>query len=228
MVSKTSSLHSRLIGNLNFMAQALTNPAVIQEQWTMGRNTEEKDGKIVHTHYFIEPQTGTLVPTSVAATSFLGLNGAGRPRCTRLWDNVDDLYSHVTLAEDVGFMELPAYNEVITALGEIAIDPTVQNLVDDPNTSEDVLDAIRGAKAISEKFDQFAAPIDPADILDMFSEDTCKRRYRMFKIDAGTELIKALRLVRHPGQRKKFARLFATEIAKVNPVLADVVRALTK
>lgn len=228
MVSKSSSLHSRLVGNLKFMAQAITVPGYIQENWKLARNTELKGDQIVHTHYFVEPETGTLVPTSLTATSFLGLNGAGRPRCTRLWDNVDGIFQHLTLADTIGYTELPTYNEILVATAEVAMAPETQTIVDDPHTTQDILDAIAGTKAIVADYDRFSRPIDPADILDMFSAETSARRYKLFKVDAGMELIKALRLVKHPGVRKTHAKLFAREIAKVNPTLAEVLRTLAK
>lgn len=228
MVSKTSSLHSRLVGNLNFMAQAIVNPGYIQEAWRLARNTELKDGKIVHTHYFVDPETGTLVPTSLTSTSFLGLNGAGRPRCTRLWENVDALFKHMNLSDEVGYTELPTYNEILVSVAEVATSKEAQDLLDDENTTDDIRDAIKGAREIVANYEQFSAPINREDILSMFSEETCTRRYRMFKIDAGMELIKALKLLRHPGVRKNRAKLFTREIAPINPKLAEVLRKLTK
>lgn len=228
MVSKTSSLHSRLVGNLNFMAQAIVNPGYIQEAWRLARNTELKDGKIVHTHYFVDPETGTLVPTSLTSTSFLGLNGAGRPRCTRLWENVDALFKHMNLSDEVGYTELPTYNEILVSVADVATSKEAQDLLDDETTTDDIRDAIKGAREIVANYEQFSAPINREDILSMFSEETCTRRYRMFKIDAGMELIKALKLLRHPGARKNRAKLFTREIAPINPKLAEVLRKLTK
>lgn len=228
MVSKSSSLHSRLVGNLNFMALAITNPGRIQETWKLARNTELKDGKIVHTHYFVDPDTGALVPAAITANSFLGLNGPGRPGCTRLWDNIDELFKHMNLADDQGYTDLPTYNELLVAIADVATSKEAQDILDDETTMDDVRNAILGAKAIVADYERFSAPLDPAKILDMFSDEVCSRRYKMFKIDAGMELIKALRLVRHPGVRKKHAKLFTREISKVNQRLADVLRTLTK
>lgn len=228
MVSKTSSLHSRLVGNLNFMAQAIVNPAYIQEHWKLARNTEVKDGKIVHTHYFVDPKTGTLVPTSLTSTSFLGLNGAGRPRCTRLWDNVDELFKHMNLADDIGYTELPTYNEILVAVAEVATSKESQDILDDETTTEDVRNAIIGTRAIVADYERFSRPIDRDDILDMFSAETSARRYKMFKTDAGMALIKALRLLKHPGVRRNHAKTFTRAIAKINPTLAGVLQSLTK
>ena len=134
----------------------------------------------------------------------------------------------MNLSDEVGYTELPTYNEILVSVADVATSKEAQDLLDDETTTDDIRDAIKGAREIVANYEQFSAPINREDILSMFSEETCTRRYRMFKIDAGMELIKALKLLRHPGVRKNRAKLFTREIAPINPKLAEVLRKLTK
>lgn len=219
-----SETHAKLIGHLNFLAQALTAPNYIRSHYQIvSKEVSINKGRDhVFKYHFKEPETGTLVPVDAGDIGFVGISTYGRPLNDTLWGHaalVCDCLVHAT-----GELEktLPPYDTLLASLVEVADDPQIAEVRDDPSTLEIVRTRIMKLQELTARKEELGKPIEVSDMAYPYLIDVNAKRYGLYKTNASLELIKALRRVNHPGVRRTLARRFARGLYPYNPELAAV------
>lgn len=217
--------HVRLVGHLKFLLKAMQDPAYIREHYQICRKkvVAKKGRSYVYKYYFQEPETGVLVPVNANDIGFGGISSYGRPVVDTLWGNATALCNSITPADDdMDEYYLPPYNELLECIRQVGTDPSIIKQASDPETLEIVKERTQKMIDIAARFDELNAPIDPNDIMYAYGIDIASKRYELYKTNAGLELIKALRLVRHPTVRRNLAVGYGRVLRDVNIDLAEV------
>lgn len=217
--------HVRLVGHLKFLAQAMTNPAHIRDTYVIVRAkvAVNKGRNYVYKYYFKEPTTGVLVPVNAGDIGFGGLSSYGRPVRDTLWQHATDLCNSISVAPgEADYHELPPYNELVGCLYQVGTDEDVINQYNDPEIDPVVKDRMQKMIDIAARHDELMEPVDADDIMYPYGIDIAAKRYELYKTNAGLELIKALRMVRHPTTRRDLALKFGRALHAINPDLAGV------
>lgn len=218
--------HVKLVGHLKFLAQAMTDPAYIRQTYPIVRLrvADQKARSYVYKYYFKEPETGTLVPVDAADTGFVGLSSYGRPVRDTLWQYAADVCNSISVAAgDVDYHELPPYVELVSCICEACSDEDVLAEYYAETTDPIINERMQKLMSIAARRDELLEPIVPDDIMYAYNIDIAIKRYDLYKTNAGLELIKALRMVRHPTVRRNLALKFSRALSVINPDLAHAI-----
>lgn len=220
-----TSTHVRLVGHLKFLAQAMTNPAYIRSHYNIARArvAVNKGRNYVFKYYFKEPSTGVLVPVDASDIGFAGLSSYGRPVRDTLWQHAADVCNSISVAPgEADYHELPPYDELVGCLYQVGTDPEVIKQHGDEATDPAVKERMQKMIDIAARYDELLEPASAEDIMYPYGIDIANKRYALYKTNAGLELIKALRMVKHPTVRRDLALKFSRALHDTNPDLAGV------
>lgn len=221
-----TTTHIRLLGHLRFLAQAMENPAVIRRDWEIARALvpTDKGRKHVLKFFFIEPTTRTMVPVNADDIGFGGLSSYGRPVRDTLWGHATEVCNSISVApeDQNGYFEMGSYDTILDCLRQVGTDEEVLAMHNAEDALPDVKARMAKVIAIAERFAELNEPVNPADIMHPYNIELAQKRYGLYKTNAGLELIKALRLIKHPQVRRELAMRFGRVLHDTNPDLAGV------
>lgn len=227
-VSMSSENHSKLVGHLHWLSKYLVAPEMILSDMPLVR---EVDG-----WFWVEPNTGEYISTRLDQFTVASLCQLAKPEAMTFWNIVSQLTTAYDEIAKIGMsMPMNKFASVYELLDLLCdahkmIADEIQEAIQEASEKEG--QAITGIsevlKSLSDNEAELRKVPDHSESLHGYTTRICNVRFKLWKHDAGTELIKALRLVKHPSIQKHFIGIFKTILRDVNPALSEVIGAINK
>ena len=227
--SISSDNHAKLVGHLNWLATLTTQPMQILQSMELVRNP---DG-----WFWVEPASGVLINTRIENFTVASLSHLAKPKSTRLWDitrtltacydDITQVFNYIPAAKFTSIYELL---DILTDAYKMLKDELSEDSLPDakPEEIEKAKEILARLKNIFDNEAELREPVYASECITGYSKEVCNTRYKLWKHDGGTELIKAIRLIKHPATRTRFIDVFKFALADINPALAEVISVINK